>query len=90
MYESDAIVEYLFKEYGDGAVPLALRMGPLTTLTCGLALAPRWGPGAAGRAARGGAGRKRAHEREKEREREGGEGEQTRDRVESGPFRIAG
>ncbi|GBF89778.1 hypothetical protein Rsub_02948 [Raphidocelis subcapitata] len=45
MYESDAIIAYLFKEYGDGAVPLALRLGPLTTLTCGLALAPRVGKG---------------------------------------------
>lgn len=42
MYESDAIIEYLFNEYGDGQVPLPLRMGYFTTLTAGLALAPRW------------------------------------------------
>eukprot|EP00878_Enallax_costatus_P021370 GHUV01022620.1.p1 GENE.GHUV01022620.1~~GHUV01022620.1.p1 ORF type:complete len:236 (+),score=45.30 GHUV01022620.1:135-842(+) len=41
MYESDAIIKYLFTEYGDGQVPLALRLGFATTLTCGLALAPR-------------------------------------------------
>jgi hypothetical protein len=41
MYESDAIIEYLFNEYGDGQVPLTLRMGFFTTLTAGLALAPR-------------------------------------------------
>lgn len=42
MYESDDIITYLFNEYGDGQVPLMLRLGPATTLTCGLALAPRW------------------------------------------------
>ena len=41
MYESDEIIQYLFQTYGDGSVPLALRMGYFTTLTCGLALAPR-------------------------------------------------
>jgi glutaredoxin len=41
MYESDAIVGYLFSEYGDGSVPLPLRLGAATTVTCGLALAPR-------------------------------------------------
>lgn len=41
MYESDAIITYLFNEYGDGQVPLALRLGYFTTLTAGLALAPR-------------------------------------------------
>lgn len=41
MYESDDIIAYLFNEYGDGQVPLALRLGALTTVTCGLALAPR-------------------------------------------------
>ena len=41
MYESDAIINYLFNEYGDGQVPLPLRMGYFTTLTAGLALAPR-------------------------------------------------
>lgn len=41
MYESDAIITYLFDQYGDGEVPLALRLGYFTTLTAGLALAPR-------------------------------------------------
>eukprot|EP00882_Tetradesmus_deserticola_P029143 GHRQ01032571.1.p1 GENE.GHRQ01032571.1~~GHRQ01032571.1.p1 ORF type:complete len:323 (+),score=107.90 GHRQ01032571.1:91-1059(+) len=45
MYESDAIISYLFNEYGDGQVPLALRLGAATTITCGLALAPRVGKG---------------------------------------------
>lgn len=50
MYESDAIITYLFNEYGDGEVPLPLRMGFLTTLTAGLALAPRAGKGSQVRA----------------------------------------
>ena len=33
MYESDDIVAHLFREYGDGRVPLALRLGPITTLS---------------------------------------------------------
>lgn len=41
MYESDAIITYLFNEYGDGQVPLGLRLGYATTISCGLALAPR-------------------------------------------------
>lgn len=45
MYESDDIIAYLFSEYGGGKVPLALRAGALTTITCGLALAPRAGKG---------------------------------------------
>ena len=45
LYESDAIISYLFTTYGDGRVPLSLRLGFLTTLTCGLALAPRLGAG---------------------------------------------
>ncbi|KAF6262882.1 hypothetical protein COO60DRAFT_1493172 [Scenedesmus sp. NREL 46B-D3] len=45
MYESDAIISYLFNEYGDGQVPLGLRLGAATTITCGLALAPRVGKG---------------------------------------------
>ncbi|KAI8470383.1 MAG: hypothetical protein J3K34DRAFT_260374 [Monoraphidium minutum] len=45
LYESDDIIAYLFNEYGDGQVPLALRMGLFTTLTCGLAMAPRAGKG---------------------------------------------
>jgi glutathione S-transferase len=30
LYESDDIVKYLFRVYGDGDVPLLLRLGPLT------------------------------------------------------------
>ena len=43
MYESDDIIRYLFDTYGGGGgnVPLSLRLGLLTTLTCGLGLAPR-------------------------------------------------
>lgn len=41
MYESDAIITYLFNKYGDGQVPLVLRLGIATTISCGLALAPR-------------------------------------------------
>eukprot|EP00898_Chlorokybus_atmophyticus_P000640 jgi/Chlat1/1577/Chrsp123S01850 len=44
-YESDKIINYL---YGRGAsVPLLLKLGPLTTLSAGLALAPRAGRGSA-------------------------------------------
>lgn len=45
MYESDAIISYLFNEYGDGSVPTMLKLGAATTITCGLALAPRAGKG---------------------------------------------
>lgn len=41
MYESDAINRYLAETYGDGTVPLALRLGPVTTLSSGLASAAR-------------------------------------------------
>ncbi|KAI3438828.1 hypothetical protein D9Q98_001245 [Chlorella vulgaris] len=41
MYESDAIISYLFNTYGDGKVPLGLRLGPLTAISCGLAMLPR-------------------------------------------------
>ncbi len=37
MYESDAIIRYLADTYGDGVVPLALRLGPLTTLSSSVA-----------------------------------------------------
>jgi hypothetical protein len=36
MYESDDIIQYLFTTYGDGQVPLPLRLGMLTTITCAL------------------------------------------------------
>mmetsp|Transcript_114 Transcript_114/g.314 ORF Transcript_114/g.314 Transcript_114/m.314 type:complete len:367 (+) Transcript_114:44-1144(+) len=45
MYESDDIIQYLFDTYSDGKVPLFLRLGPFTTITCGLGLAPRLGKG---------------------------------------------
>jgi glutathione S-transferase len=41
MYESDDIVAYLFRAYGDGRVPLALSLGPLTIATASLASAFR-------------------------------------------------
>jgi glutathione S-transferase len=41
MYESDDIVRYLFNQYGDGTVPMMLRMGPLTDITSVLAGLPR-------------------------------------------------
>ena len=47
LYESDDIVAYLFAEYGDGHVPLALRLGPLTDLSSFAASAAR--PGFGGR-----------------------------------------
>ena len=37
MYESDAIVQYLFETYGDGRVPWLLSLGPATTATAQLA-----------------------------------------------------
>lgn len=42
MYESDDIVKYLFSNYGDGQVPWGLSLGIFTTLSCGLALIPRY------------------------------------------------
>ncbi|MEW5307943.1 MAG: hypothetical protein WDW38_010592 [Sanguina aurantia] len=45
MYESDDIITYLFNEYGDGKVPLGLRLGPLTMLTCALSGVARGGAG---------------------------------------------
>jgi glutathione S-transferase len=44
MYESDAIVRYLFERYGDGRVPLALSLGPVTDFSA--QLASLWRPGA--------------------------------------------
>ena len=41
MYESDDIVAYLFREYGDGRAPIALSLGPLTFVTASLASAFR-------------------------------------------------
>ncbi|KAJ1379826.1 Thioredoxin-like superfamily [Sesbania bispinosa] len=45
MYESDDIIQYLVGKYGDGNVPLALSLGFLTSLTCGLAMLSRIGKG---------------------------------------------
>jgi glutathione S-transferase len=45
MYESDDIVRHLFEQYGDGRVPLALAMGPLTNLSSFAASANRPGFG---------------------------------------------
>lgn len=45
MYESMDIARYLAKTYGDGSLPIGLRLGPITTLTSGLASAFRPGHG---------------------------------------------
>jgi glutathione S-transferase len=45
MYESDAIVHYLFERYGDGNVPLPLALGVLTNLSAQLASVWRAGNG---------------------------------------------
>lgn len=52
MYESDDIVRYLFERYGDGRVPAALGLGPLTDAGSFLASAVRPGFGAAYRGVR--------------------------------------
>jgi len=49
MYESDDIIKYLFTKYGDGEVPLALRLGAVTALTAGLGLIARGGAGSRAR-----------------------------------------
>ncbi|EPS67072.1 hypothetical protein M569_07704, partial [Genlisea aurea] len=45
MYESDDIIKYLVGKYGDGNIPWTLSLGPLTTLTEGLAMIGRAGKG---------------------------------------------
>lgn len=45
MYESDDIVEYLYKEYGTGGVPWLFRLGFLTNLSFVLATVARSGRG---------------------------------------------
>jgi glutathione S-transferase len=45
LYESDAIVAYLFEQYGSGRIPWALRPGRLTDLWLALAGLPRLGAG---------------------------------------------
>ncbi|KAG2500151.1 hypothetical protein HYH03_001733 [Edaphochlamys debaryana] len=53
MYESDEIIAYLFQEYGGSAeIPLGLRLGPLTTISCGLGTLARPGKGNAYRKSR--------------------------------------
>lgn len=42
MGESDDIINYLYNEYGDGNVPLLLKLGPVTAISNGLALLPRY------------------------------------------------
>ncbi len=49
LYESDAINQYLATTYGDGSVPIPLRLGPLSTLGSALASLPRPGRGRASR-----------------------------------------
>lgn len=41
MGESDDIIYYLYNEYGDGNIPLLLKLGPLTAISNTLALLPR-------------------------------------------------
>lgn len=41
MYESSDIVDYLYRNYGDGSPPIALRLGPLTAINSSLASAFR-------------------------------------------------
>jgi glutathione S-transferase len=52
MYESDDILHYLAETYGDGIVPLPLRLGPLTMATAFLASAARAGHGRKARPSR--------------------------------------
>ncbi|KAK9816942.1 hypothetical protein WJX72_007242 [[Myrmecia] bisecta] len=46
MLESDAIISYLWNEYGDGQVPVQFKLGPITTLSAGLGMLARVGKGA--------------------------------------------
>ena len=52
LYESDDINRYLAKTYGDGTVPLALSVGPLTTLSSMVGSAFRVGHGGVARPSR--------------------------------------
>ncbi|TKW11715.2 hypothetical protein SEVIR_6G249300v4 [Setaria viridis] len=45
MYESDDIIQYLADTYGDGTVPIMLKLGLLTAITAGLAMLGRIGKG---------------------------------------------
>jgi len=52
MYESDEIIAYMFNTYGDGEVPLPLRLGPITAISAGLGMLGRMGKGSKYRAAK--------------------------------------
>ena len=52
MYESDAIIRYLFRFYGTGRPPLLLAMGPVTDVMVQLAMIPRHGRGVRARPSR--------------------------------------
>ncbi|MCD7452656.1 hypothetical protein HAX54_017716 [Datura stramonium] len=52
MYESDEIIKYLVRKYGDGNVPLMLSLGLFTTLTEGFAMIGRMGKGSSHRPSR--------------------------------------
>ncbi|MDX1650085.1 MAG: glutathione S-transferase N-terminal domain-containing protein [Myxococcota bacterium] len=52
LYESDAIVAMLAREYGDGRVPRALSLGPLTDLSSSAASLVRLGRGSHARPSR--------------------------------------
>jgi glutathione S-transferase len=52
MYESDAILRYLAGRYGDGTVPLALRLGPWTIASGSAGALLRWPKGARARPSR--------------------------------------
>ncbi|HEU4411571.1 MAG TPA: glutathione S-transferase N-terminal domain-containing protein [Polyangiaceae bacterium] len=52
LYESSQIVAYLAATYGEGRVPLALRLGPLTTLSSSAASLVRVGRGTRARPSR--------------------------------------
>lgn len=46
MYESDDIVDHLFRNYGEGIAPLTLKLGPITLASSVLASLSRYGMGA--------------------------------------------
>jgi glutathione S-transferase len=52
MYESSDIIRYLANTYGDGSVPVLLSLGPLTTMSSGLASLARPTKGRMARPAR--------------------------------------
>jgi glutathione S-transferase len=52
LYESDEIIDYLSRTYGDGKMAFQLKLGPLTTVTAGLAMLGRAGRGSSYRPAK--------------------------------------